>query len=173
MRRASFVIVMFIFMVALTASTARGAPCWQPPVTGIVVDPFREPACPYCAGNRGIEYRVGHRAIVRAVASGIVTYAGVIAGTRYVVVRHANGWRTTYGELSASRLDAGDVVLAGRSVGVASATVHFGVRAGGHYLDPAPFLGRLVARPRLVPTDGTPPRPAPPATWRCSSPPGG
>ena len=34
-----------------------------------------------------------------AVASGEVTFSGTVAGTRYVVVRHADGLRVTYGNL--------------------------------------------------------------------------
>ena len=45
--------------------------------------------------------------------------------------------------------------------------LHFGLRDGDVYLDPAPYLGRLVGRPRLVPDDGTVARPAPPPRLRC------
>ena len=41
------------------ATAADAAPCWFPPVTGTVTDPYREPPCPWCAGNRGLDYRVG------------------------------------------------------------------------------------------------------------------
>ena len=101
---------------------------------------------------------------VRAAAAGVVSFAGVVAGTRYVVVDHAaGGLRATYGDLAASELAVGDVVAAGAVVGrVGERGLHFGLRRGETYVDPAPLLGRLVERPRLVPTDGTPPRPAPP-----------
>ena len=156
-----------VAVLLATPSSTSAAPCWSPPVVGVVSDPFRAPACPYCAGNRGIEFRVGINAPVRAVASGVVTWAGVVAGTRYVVVRHATGWRATYGRLTTTSLTTGDVVLAGTVVGAASGSFHFGLRAGDRYLDPAPYLGELRGRPRLVPIDGRPPRPAPPARRVC------
>jgi len=158
-----------ICLVALliAPSTAAAGPCWQPPVVGTVTDPFREPPCRFCAGNRGLEYRVGSGVRVRAVASGTVTWAGTIAGTRYVVVRHVNGWRATYGKLETAAVRTGDVVLEGLSLGVATTEFYFGLRHGDRYVDPAPYLGRLVGRPRLVPIDGSRARHAPPPRLRC------
>ena len=93
----------------------------------------------------------------------------MVAGTRYVVVEHAaGGLRATYGGLAASRLVEGDAVGGGDVVGVAAGDVHFGLRRGEAYLDPTPLLGRLVEVVRLVPTDGTPPRPAPPPRLECA-----
>jgi murein DD-endopeptidase MepM/ murein hydrolase activator NlpD len=161
---------VLVGILALTVGAPAAAePCWRPPVTGVVTDPFREPPCPYCAGNRGLEYRVGWRVAVRAVASGTVSWAGSIAGTRYVVVRHVDGWRATYGRLDAALLETGDVVRAGAAVGVASGRLFFGLRQGDRYIDPAPFLAELRGRPRLVPIDGRPARPAPPPRWLCGT----
>ena len=71
-----------------------------------VADPFREPACAWCPGNRGIEYGTGagRRSCGRRRPA-TVTFAGVVAGTRYVVVDHADGrLRATYGNLASSAL---------------------------------------------------------------------
>lgn len=167
-------VIISIGLVAATAlaaspNSALAAPCWAPPVDGVVSDPFREPPCPYCAGNRGIEYRVGRRAVISAVASGVVTWSGSIAGTRYVVVGHSNGWRATYGKLVSTSLGAGDRVLVGSRIGVASSDFYFGLRDGDAYIDPGPYIGRLVGRPRLVPIDGTRARPAPAPRTRCGT----
>ena len=143
------------------------ASCLLPPVTAPVADPFREPACPWCPGNRGLTYDVAAGTTVRAAAAGTVTFSGPVAGTFYVVVEHADGLRATYGGLAGSHLDAGEVVAAGAIVGQSAGDLHFGLRRGDRYIDPAPFLGRLVERARLVPTDGTPPRPAPPPRLQC------
>lgn len=156
-----------LLAVFSVAGTALGETCWLPPVDAPVVDPFRPPACTWCAGNRGLEYGTPSGTIVRAVAAGEVTFSGTVAGERYVVVRHADGRRATYGGLESSSLRTGDAVVAGVSVGLTAGHLHFGLRDGDTYVDPAPFLGRLVGRPRLVPDDGTAARPAPPPRLRC------
>jgi murein DD-endopeptidase MepM/ murein hydrolase activator NlpD len=153
--------------VLLIAGTASGGACWLPPVDAPVVDPFRAPPCTWCAGNRGIEYGTPSGTAVRAVAAGEVTFSGTVAGDRYLVVRHADGRRATYGGLESSTLRVGDAVVAGVIVGVTAAHLHFGLRDGDTYVDPAPFLGRLVGRPRLVPDDGTVARAAPHPRLRC------
>jgi hypothetical protein len=137
-------------------TSVDAAPCLRPPVIGTVVDPFRAPACEWCAGNRGIEYRVGPDAAVRAAATGTVTFVGSVAGTTYLVVELPNGWRLTHGRLESTRLRLGDRVVAGSIVGHATGDFYFGLRIGDEYHDPAPFIGRLIGRARLIPLDGTP-----------------
>jgi murein DD-endopeptidase MepM/ murein hydrolase activator NlpD len=154
------------------------AACWLPPVDAPVADPFRPPPCQWCPGNRGIEYATAVGEAVRAVATGVVTFAGTVAGTWYLVVRLGDGRRVTYGGLEPGAHEPGDLVVAGSIVGRAAGHLHFGLRAapvpgdaeaGERYVDPGPMLGALVGRPRLVPTDGTPARPAPPPRLRCSA----
>jgi murein DD-endopeptidase MepM/ murein hydrolase activator NlpD len=143
--------------LVLVASLAAG--CVPPPVDAPVAVPFRQPACRWCPGHRGLEFRTEPGAPVRAVAPGVVAFAGRVAGTLYVVVLHADGVRATYGMLATSAPTRGDVVLRGALVGRAGPRVYFGLRAlDGSPIDPTPLLGREVARPRLVPTDGTPGR---------------
>ena len=161
------VLVVALLAAGVSPDHASAAPCWRPPVRGWVSDAFRAPPCPWCAGNRGIEYRTARGAAVRAVAAGTVTYSGVVAGTRYVVVRLGNGWLITYGRLASSGLRRGDVVGRGTVVGRVSTELFFGLRVAGAYRDPAPFLGRLVGRPQLVPTDATSPRRSPPPRLQC------
>jgi murein DD-endopeptidase MepM/ murein hydrolase activator NlpD len=153
--------------VLVVAGTAAAGACWLPPVEAPVVDPFRPPPCTWCAGNRGLEYGTVSGVAVRAVAAGEVMFSGTVAGERYVVVRHADGRRATYGGLASSTFRAGDAVVAGMSVGITAGHLHFGLRDGENYIDPAPFLGRLVGRSRLVPDDGTAARAAPPPRLRC------
>jgi murein DD-endopeptidase MepM/ murein hydrolase activator NlpD len=144
--------------------------CMLPPVSAPVADPFREPACPWCPGNRGLTYDVPAGTPVRAAAAGVVTFSGSVAGTFYVVVVHADGLRATYGELTGSPFRAGDVVLAGATVGASAGDLHFGLRIGDRYVDPALYLGRLVERARLIPTDGSAARPAPAPRLHCALP---
>jgi murein DD-endopeptidase MepM/ murein hydrolase activator NlpD len=164
--------VSLLIAVLLLQAGASGAAaaCWHPPVTAPVVDPFRPPACPWCAGNRGIEYGTRPGVPVRSVAAGEVTFSGRVAGTGYVVVRHLDGRRATYGGLARAFVGAGDRVQTGALIGATAGHLHFGLRAGQTYLDPAPFFGRLIGRPRLVPTDGAAPRAAPPPKLRCDVP---
>ena len=141
--------------------------CYPPPVVGPITDPFRAPACAQCAGNRGLEYatHVGQR--VTAVAPGVVSFSGLVAGTRYVVVLQPDGRRATYGRLASTAVALGAAVTAGSVVGTASTGLFFGFREGDVYVDPAPLLGRWRFRPRLLPSDGAAPRPAPPPRLGC------
>lgn len=156
-------------LLAGPVASAQTAPCLSPPVEAPVVDPFRPPACEWCPGNRGIAYGARPGQPVRAMAAGQVTFSGLVAGTRYVVVQHADGLRATYGGLAATPLAVGDAVGTGALVGTAAGEVHVGLRRGETYVDPTPLLGRLVPRPRLVPTDGTAARAAPPARLDCTA----
>lgn len=155
--------------LALPVRESAAAPCWRPPVPAPVADPFRPPPCRWCAGNRGIEYATVPGTTVRAVAGGTVTFSGVVAGTRYVVVELPSGWRLTYGRLASSALRTGDRVVGEMTIGRAGGALFFGLRVDGRYRDPAPHLGTLAGRPRLVPADGTAPRPAPPPRLRCAT----
>ena len=155
--------------VAAPVGSVAAGPCWPPPVDAPVVDPFREPECRWCPGNRGLEYGTAPGVRVAAVATGRVTFAGSIAGIVYVVIRHADGLRATYGNLRSSDHDVGDLVARGAVVGRAAGRVHFGLRDGDRYLDPARRLGRLVHRARLVPVDGRPGNPSPPPRLRCDA----
>ena len=49
------VVLVVLFLIG-HADRAVAAECWRPPVPAPVVDPFREPACRWCRGNRGIDY---------------------------------------------------------------------------------------------------------------------
>ena len=104
-----------------------------------------------------------------AVAAGEVTFSGTVAGRSYVVIRHPDGRRATYGNLS-DRLPAqGSVIAAGAVVGHTAGAFHFGLRDGERYVDPAPFIGHLAGVVRLVPADGSAAAPAGPPRLVCSA----
>ncbi|MDP2290474.1 MAG: M23 family metallopeptidase [Actinomycetota bacterium] len=150
------------------AIAALAAQCLLPPVAAPVAVPFVQPACQYCPGHRGLEYHLPERTAVTAAAAGQVAFAGSVAGTRYVVVRHADGVRATYGMLATLPLTRGDVVAAGAVVGHSTARLYFGLRnPDGSPLDPTALIGRLVGRARLVPVDRTAARPAGPTRLEC------
>ena len=164
------VAVATCLVAALVPAAALAAdPSWPPPVVAPVVDPFREPACPWCPGNRGIEYGTAPGVVVRAVAAGTVTYAGVVAGVRYVVVEHAGALRATYGNLATALVGAGDRVVRGSPVGTTAGPFHFGVRRGERYVDPEPLIGVWRGVVRLVPADGSAAPPAPPPQLVCGA----
>ena len=79
----------------------------RPPVDGPVVDGFRPPASPFGPGNRGIDYRTEEGSPVRASADGVVDFAGPVGGRLHVVIRHADGVRTSYSFLASIAVHAG------------------------------------------------------------------
>jgi murein DD-endopeptidase MepM/ murein hydrolase activator NlpD len=161
--------VLVVMSTSVPIGVADAGACWPPPVDAPITDLFRPPTCTWCPGNRGIEYGTSRGAPVRAVATGRVSYAGSIAGTVYVVIRHGDGRRVTYGNLLGESFDVGDLVVRGQIIGRAGGRLHLGVRDGERYVDPARFIGRLVSRARLVPVDGSRPNPAPPPRLSCAA----
>lgn len=154
-------------LVALLLALA--APCLVPPLEAPMTDRFRMPACTYCAGNRGIEYGPAPGTVVVAVADGEVDFAGTVAGVRWLVVRHADGLRASYGHLASLRVGRGDRVRAGQPLGTTGDRFYLGLRDGDRPVDPTPLLGVLRRPPRLVPVDGTPARPARPPRLVCAN----
>lgn len=170
----SSVLVPALFAFALSAGavappvgSAPASPCLVPPIDAPVTDPFRMPACPYCAGNRGIEYGPRPGQGVIAMADGRVVFAGTVAGTRWLVVEHRDGLRASYGRLSTMSVTRGDVVRAGQELGRSTDRFYVGLRDGDRPVDPTDRLGRRRYRPRLVPTDGSAGRPAGAARLVC------
>jgi hypothetical protein len=148
------------------AAAAPAATCWSAPVTAPVADPFRAPACPWCPGNRGVEYASGPGDEVRSVTAGRVTFDGLVAGRRHLTLAVGPvgaSLRVTIGGLdpTAERRVAGQAVRRDEPLGTAVGPVHLGVRRRGVYLDPAAFVDAPPRRARLVPIDGSPGRPAP------------
>ena len=163
--------VLTLAVAAGGAASAAEPPalCLNQPVRAPVVDPFRAPGCRWCAGNRGIEYGTAAGTVVRAAAGGTVSFAGVVAGTRYVVVQHASGLRTTYGKLATIGVVQGATVSAGTPVGTTGGQFFFGVRRGDTYLDPAQHFLTVQRRARLVPTGGGPRLPDRSAVYSCAA----
>ncbi len=141
---------------------------YRPPITAPVADPFRPPPEPWLAGNRGIEYATAPGSPVRAIGPGIVTFAGRVAYELDVTVRHPDGLRSSYVDLSASSVRVGDRVVAGQIIGYSTDRLHLGVRRGDVYLDPASLWGQRVTGGKviLVPSAGPagPSNPYPPGT---------
>lgn len=116
-----------------------------------VVDPYREPACDWCAGNRGIEWRSSQGEQVRSAAAGRVAFAGRVAGAGWVVVEVREGLLVTHGRLDALAVAAGDRIVPGDPVGTSAGSLYVGVRLHGRPVDPARCgLGAPSGRPRAV-----------------------
>ena len=156
-------------MIGVVATLVLLSPtCYQQPVHAPVVDSFRAPACVFCPGNRGLEYQPHVGAPVVAAAPGVVTFSGVVAGVRYLVVAQTDGRSATYGRLAVVRVAVGATVRSGETVAATTERFYFGLRQGDRYIDPAPFLGVARYRRRLVPADCSAPRPPPPPTMACA-----
>ena len=152
--------------VVVTAAAAAVPPAaagnerlvFRPPVDAPVSDPFRPPDGPYGAGNRGIEYDTRPGEVVRAAATGTVSFAGAVAGSLFVTLDHGGGVLSTYSYLERISVRRGADVAAGQVVGLAGEFLHFSVRVDGDYVDPAAFIGVRRVRVRLVPLRGWPVR---------------
>ena len=146
----------FVLSAAPAAATpaSAGPPppvTYAPPVDAPVGDPFRPPSSPYGPGNRGLEFATDSATVVAAAADGTVTFAGVVAGHRWVTVRHADGIRTTYGPLADMQVAAGDHVTRGQPIGTTAGALTFTARVGEAYVDPASLFDGGPPRVRLVP----------------------
>ncbi|WP_418277304.1 M23 family metallopeptidase [Isoptericola jiangsuensis] len=123
---------------------------WRPPTAGEVVRPADLPAQPWAPGHRGIDLAASAGSAVVAPAPGTVTFAGQVAGRPVVVISHG-ALRSSLEPVEAT-VDVGTVVGAGDRVGTVvespashcspGSCLHWGVRRGEVYLDPATLLGR-------------------------------
>lgn len=158
MRRLLVVLALaLVVMLGCPAVGAEEGATFLAPVAGRVVDPWRAPVGPFGAGNRGIDFEAEPGQPVVASADGEVTFAGQVGGSRHVVVLHPGGIRTSYSFLAAVEVRRGDQVAQGQRVGTSGPIVHFGVRLGADYVDPARLLG-VVVEVHLVPDRDARPR---------------
>lgn len=122
-----------------------------------VTRPFVAPASPYGPGHRGVDLAGAPGATVGAAGTGVVVFAGMVAGRPVVSVAHADGLRTTYEPVTPS-VAAGQAVARGSPIGSllpghpgcpAAACLHWGLLRGETYLDPLLLLE--PPRIRLLP----------------------
>ncbi len=154
---ACLVSAIVLGAVLVSPAAADDAPVsYRPPVEAPVLDPFRPPATPFGPGNRGLLYGTEPGTAVRAAATGVVTFAGTVAGTRHVTLEHADGLRTSYSFLDEVSVVLGQRVEQGDQVGTTAGALHLGVRAGDAYLDPASLFGDRMPQVHLVPFERPP-----------------
>ncbi|HEY3258647.1 MAG TPA: M23 family metallopeptidase [Pseudonocardiaceae bacterium] len=130
---------------------------WPLPGFPTVLRPFDPPDHPYGPGHRGVDLGGRPGEPVLAAGTGVVAFAGMVAGTPVVSVDHPSGLRTTYEPVVAA-VSAGQPVVRGQPIGTlqaghpgcpAAACLHWGVRRGAEYLDPLWLLS--PGRVRLLP----------------------
>ncbi len=172
------VVALFVLGCALSLA-ATAAPAFADGATWVwplrpqphLVRPFEPPAGAYAAGHRGVDLAgsVGHR--VLAVADGVVTFVGMVAGKGVVVVDHGTE-RSTYQPV-AGAVARGEQVRAGQVLGRLQlggshcwpdACLHLGRVVSGSYLDPLALLGSGPIR--LLPLSEPLPPVLPPAASR-------
>jgi murein DD-endopeptidase MepM/ murein hydrolase activator NlpD len=142
------------------ASAADPSP-WTRPVSGPLVRPFAPPRTRFGAGHLGADLAAAPGTPVRASGDGTVEFAGVVANTRHVVLRHSGGLRTSYAFLRSVAVHRGQAVMEGAVIGVTGGTgenhdgrvLHLGLRAGAVFVDPMQLFAPidLSDRVRLAP----------------------
>lgn len=143
---------------------AIAAVCLTPPVEGPVVAGYA-PTGEY-SGHFGVDYAAGIGQVVRAPASGTVTFAGSVAGMRTLTIEPVPGFKVSVSYLSGVSVSTGSYASRGSPIGIAGSPhgrpgVHLSTRIGGRYVDPASHMGcgttdisralRLVTPPDLYP----------------------
>lgn len=117
------------------------------PVQGKVVSGFG--ANVNGTANDGITIAVPEGTRVKAAADGTVVYAGndLKAYGNLLIIRHADGWITSYAHTGKIMVQKGDAVKQGQVVALSGATgeapqpqLHFGVRQGKEPVDPVSLL---------------------------------
>lgn len=151
-------------VLSIAVSHALAVPAGWPVDDPRVVSAFRPPAQDWHSGHRGVDLAVATGDPVRAMASGVIGFAGTVGGKPVVTVVLAGGARLTYEPVRASvrvgePVRDGDVIgsvaAAGGHCGGLRGCLHVGLRSetssgGPVYLDPLRLLDRrpAVLKPR-------------------------
>jgi murein DD-endopeptidase MepM/ murein hydrolase activator NlpD len=137
---------------AVDVDAVGGPDLWTWPVDPPheLLQTFRAPASAYAAGHRGIDVTARPGSPVRAVADGVVSFAGVVVDRPVLSIQHADGLLSSVEPVTAT-VGVGERVSAGQVVGVVAAgahcdqrCVHLGVRRHGQYISPMFFFGGLT-----------------------------
>lgn len=138
--------------------------CLTAPADGPVVAPYA-PVGEY-EGHWGVDFAASVGEPVRSPVSGVITFAGSVAGMRTVTIEPFAGFKVSLSYLDSVEVSDGQRVERSQVVGRAgrphgSPGVHLSTRIGGRYVDPALWLRcvapditralRLVMAPRPYP----------------------
>jgi murein DD-endopeptidase MepM/ murein hydrolase activator NlpD len=99
--------------------------------------------------HQGLDFSAPRGSQVVATADGVVSFAGRSGDYgRMVVVDHGNGWETRYAHLHRIKVEKGDRVRRGRTLGTVGHSgnaggnhLHYEVRRDGVPINPRPTLG--------------------------------
>jgi hypothetical protein len=161
------VVALLPVLIAFQAG-APPALAWTWPADGPVLRPFVLGDDPYAAAqHRGVDIASPSGGLVRAPASGVVSFAGTVpGGGRTVTIQTGDGYSVTLVHLGAIAVERGQELAEGAGVGPtgpsgdaehAEPYVHMGVRVTADpigYVDP---LGLLPAREAPLPRSPAPP----------------
>jgi len=142
--------------LAASDPTDRGSTAWALPLPGVpagaIISEFTPPTSPFGSGHRGVDFPAVQGQRVVAVGSGIVSFAGSIAGKPVISIElsHVFGAagtrvRSTY-EPVASLVSTGDFVTKGRVIGY----IDFAGGNGGHCLGICLHFGLKVVNEPAV-----------------------
>ena len=100
------------------------------------------------AWHQGVDFTGGPGSDVKAVAGGVVTFAGTSgAYGKMVEIEHGEGISTRYAHHEAAHVERGDIVKKGQTIALLGSTgrstgphVHFEVLKDGRRFDPAEYL---------------------------------
>jgi len=146
------VFVALTSVVSPVSASAREV-VLRPPTAAAVSGHFDQPAGPYGPGNRGVDYLTERGDPITASGSGVVIFAGLVAGSLHLTIDHGGGLLTSYSYLDRILVGRGNQVEAGDLVALSGSEFHFGVRIDGSYVDPEGVFGvrsvkvSLVSRP--------------------------
>jgi septal ring factor EnvC (AmiA/AmiB activator) len=129
--------------------TRKGSLMW--PCDGEVISNFgveTHPRFGTIIRNNGIDIKTLPGTKIRAVANGVVSFAGALSGFgNCIVVSHGEGFYSLYGHLESMIAEKGYNVAEGLAIGVVGETstpegavLHFEIRHGKKPLDPAVWL---------------------------------
>ncbi len=142
------VVLLFLFPSAAAADgppVARDGATHAVPLYGELVRVYDAPPDPFAPGHRGVDVSAPEGTPVRASATGVVSFAGSVAGNRTVTVDHGGGLLTSYSFLGTIAVARGTAVEPGEVVGTVGRGhsgssfpphVHLSARRDGFYFDP-------------------------------------
>lgn len=106
-------------------------------------------------GHTGMDIAAASGTNIRAAAPGKVVVAKYVTGGygRHIIIEHEGGVRTVYAHNSANYVKVGDYVAQGQIIAAMGRTgnatgthVHFEIRIGGKYMNPANYIGTRYNR---------------------------